>query len=183
MSKILKVISVGKQTVVHPCNGNMTGGWWMDGWMDGWMDEQTVVHPCNGNTTGGWWMDGWIDGWMNRMKRTLDWVHNKNITYFTDHDRQVERLHAEMATFWIYWVKENISSEFLKKHYITLKTWILTAFYKFPTLSGIASKSTLLASFYPGALPLQIINFNFETVQVTWNATEYSGANWTFFYK
>ncbi|XP_047621528.1 cytokine receptor-like factor 2 [Phacochoerus africanus] len=34
-----------------------------------------------------------------------------------------------------------------------------------------------------GALPLQIINFNFETVQVTWNTTEYSGTNWTFFYK
>ncbi|XP_057575200.1 cytokine receptor-like factor 2 [Hippopotamus amphibius kiboko] len=33
------------------------------------------------------------------------------------------------------------------------------------------------------ALQLQIINFNFETVKVTWNASAYSGTNWSFFYK
>ncbi|KAM9667767.1 cytokine receptor-like factor 2 [Dama dama] len=36
----------------------------------------------------------------------------------------------------------------------------------------------------PGsALELQVINFNFETVQVTWNANAYSGINFTFIYK
>ncbi|XP_004768387.2 cytokine receptor-like factor 2 [Mustela putorius furo] len=34
-----------------------------------------------------------------------------------------------------------------------------------------------------GALQLQIINFNFETVQVTWNASKVSGTNLTFLYK
>uniref|UniRef100_A0A8C3VXJ7 Cytokine receptor-like factor 2 n=1 Tax=Catagonus wagneri TaxID=51154 RepID=A0A8C3VXJ7_9CETA len=43
--------------------------------------------------------------------------------------------------------------------------------------------SPLFVSLYPGALQLQIINFNFETVQVTWNTSEASGANLTFFYK
>ncbi|KAJ8784323.1 hypothetical protein J1605_008328 [Eschrichtius robustus] len=33
------------------------------------------------------------------------------------------------------------------------------------------------------ALQLQIINFNFETVKVTWNASEYSGTNLTFLLK
>nr|XP_031527115.1 cytokine receptor-like factor 2 isoform X1 [Vicugna pacos] len=32
-------------------------------------------------------------------------------------------------------------------------------------------------------LQLHIINFNFETVQVTWNASEHPGTNLTFFYK
>ncbi|KAF4008044.1 hypothetical protein G4228_019604 [Cervus hanglu yarkandensis] len=36
----------------------------------------------------------------------------------------------------------------------------------------------------PGnALELQVINFNFETVQVTWNTNAYSGINFTFIYK
>nr|XP_025713571.1 cytokine receptor-like factor 2 [Callorhinus ursinus] len=34
-----------------------------------------------------------------------------------------------------------------------------------------------------GALQLQIINFNFEVVQVTWNASKFSGTNLTFLYK
>ncbi|XP_016077188.1 PREDICTED: cytokine receptor-like factor 2 [Miniopterus natalensis] len=33
-----------------------------------------------------------------------------------------------------------------------------------------------------GTLPFQIINFNFETVRVTWNASEHAGDNLTFFY-
>ncbi|KAJ1057370.1 PREDICTED: cytokine receptor-like factor 2 [Capra hircus] len=36
----------------------------------------------------------------------------------------------------------------------------------------------------PGsALQLQVINFNFETVQVTWNTSAYAGINFTFVYK
>ncbi|XP_072674412.1 cytokine receptor-like factor 2 isoform X1 [Canis lupus baileyi] len=34
-----------------------------------------------------------------------------------------------------------------------------------------------------GVLQLQMINFNFEAVQVTWNASQYSGTNLTFLYK
>ncbi|XP_068819448.1 cytokine receptor-like factor 2 [Capricornis sumatraensis] len=33
------------------------------------------------------------------------------------------------------------------------------------------------------ALQLQVINFNFETVQVTWNTSAYAGINFTFVYK
>ena len=33
------------------------------------------------------------------------------------------------------------------------------------------------------ALQLQVINFNFETVQVTWNSSAYAGINFTFIYK
>ncbi|KAM5290315.1 cytokine receptor-like factor 2 [Glossophaga mutica] len=33
------------------------------------------------------------------------------------------------------------------------------------------------------ALPLHIINFNFETVQVTWNASQHTGTNLTFRYR
>uniref|UniRef100_A0A8C6EAE9 Cytokine receptor-like factor 2 n=1 Tax=Moschus moschiferus TaxID=68415 RepID=A0A8C6EAE9_MOSMO len=33
------------------------------------------------------------------------------------------------------------------------------------------------------ALQLQVINFNFETVQVTWNTSAYAGINFTFIYK
>ncbi|XP_070145627.1 cytokine receptor-like factor 2 [Ovis canadensis] len=36
----------------------------------------------------------------------------------------------------------------------------------------------------PGsALQLQVINFNFETVQITWNTSAYAGINFTFVYK
>ncbi|XP_061264287.1 cytokine receptor-like factor 2 isoform X1 [Bos javanicus] len=42
-----------------------------------------------------------------------------------------------------------------------------------------ASGKTKLGS----ALQLQVINFNFETVQVTWNSSAYAGINFTFIYK
>ncbi|XP_014651004.1 PREDICTED: cytokine receptor-like factor 2 [Ceratotherium simum simum] len=59
-----------------------------------------------------------------------------------------------------------------------------TSFYKFQILFNIASNHPLFVFSDPGGpLHLQIINFNFETVQVTWNASGYSGTNLTFLYK
>lgn len=70
------------------------------------------------------------------------------------------------------------------KHSIILMTQVLMSFYKFPTSFSIASMDPLFVSFYPeGVLQLQMINFNFEAVQVTWNASQYSGTNLTFLYK
>lgn len=63
-------------------------------------------------------------------------------------------------------------------------TEVLMSFDKFPTVFSIASKGPLFLSFYPeAALHPQIINFNFEVVQVTWNASKYPGTNLTFLYK
>uniref|UniRef100_A0A667HZG2 Cytokine receptor-like factor 2 n=1 Tax=Lynx canadensis TaxID=61383 RepID=A0A667HZG2_LYNCA len=62
-------------------------------------------------------------------------------------------------------------------------TDVLLSFYKPPTVFSIASKDTLFVSFHPEpVLQVRIINFNFETVQVTWSPRRYSGTNLTFVY-
>lgn len=70
------------------------------------------------------------------------------------------------------------------KHSTILMTDVRLSFYKPPTVFSIASKDTLFVSFHPEpVLQVRIINFNFETVRVTWSPRQYSGTNLTFVYK
>ncbi|XP_070112872.1 cytokine receptor-like factor 2 isoform X2 [Equus caballus] len=58
-----------------------------------------------------------------------------------------------------------------------------TSFYRFPTLLSVASVWPRFLFFDPeGPLQVQIINFNFKTVQVTWNSSGSPGVNLTFSY-
>lgn len=59
-----------------------------------------------------------------------------------------------------------------------------TSFYRFPNLLSVASVWPRFLFFDPeGPLQVQIINFNFKTVQLTWNSSGSPGANLTFSYR